>query len=57
MMKNPCYNCEDRCAGCHVGCERYKTFRITREIEYNYKRKRDVALEYQRSAKAKSRRK
>lgn len=56
-MKNPCYNCEDRCAGCGAGCESYKAFRITREIENNYKRKRDVILDYQRAAKAKSRRK
>lgn len=56
-MKNPCYNCEDRCAGCAVGCESYKAFRIIREIENNYKRKRDGILDYQRAAKAKSRRK
>lgn len=36
-MKQPCYQCPDRCMGCHGRCERYKEYKAEMEI---VKRKR-----------------
>ena len=30
-VKAPCYNCEERCIGCHSICERYAEFRAYKE--------------------------
>lgn len=41
--ENSCYNCQDRCVGCHANCEKYKQFKMERE-ELN-KRKRNYYAE------------
>ena len=32
LVKAPCYNCEDRCIGCHSICERYAEFRAYKDM-------------------------
>lgn len=33
MKQGPCYNCEERAAGCHSTCEKYISFKAEREAE------------------------
>ena len=30
-MNAPCYNCENRCAGCHGSCADYKQFKAEKQ--------------------------
>ena len=32
LVKAPCYNCEERCIGCHSICERYAEFRAYKDM-------------------------
>lgn len=32
-IASPCYNCTDRCVGCHSECQRFADFRATLETE------------------------
>ena len=43
-MKNPCYNCKDRKAGCHAKCDLYQTWAANqfelKKTMYNAKKKK-----------------
>lgn len=39
-MCTSCYNCEDRCVGCHGDCDRYKAYRA------NLKKHNEANAEY-----------
>lgn len=45
MMNVPCYNCPDRCVGCHSTCEKYKAFRAVCDKANEARRKENSANE------------
>ena len=38
-IDSPCYQCHDRCVGCHAFCNKYKTFMVNRGKIYERRKK------------------
>lgn len=38
MKNEACYNCTERCVGCHTNCEKYNRYR--KQLEYIKKQKK-----------------
>jgi hypothetical protein len=45
-MNAPCFNCPDRCTGCHDTCEKYQAYKAHRQSISDARARRNYLDEY-----------